>query len=260
VAQVASQLFYAANNLNVSSSQAGTAMQQAANETYSDPERSTAFRDLALAYFNGALKYDRNDNTARFNLGITYYQTEEDSLAEATFRQVVEATVVPLSKLPGDWQRTLMGTIDSEVAAVGYYRMDAATMASVDSILEPEGYPSGGYGYLFFPELRDKEGFTAATAEDAGAMFLSTHHPSTLEQIELLLGVSQLGVGMKQIDNGDKEKGEAMVTEAIATLKTVLLLNPGNADAWQSLGHCYSKLGQKNKALEAFKKYDELSG
>jgi tetratricopeptide (TPR) repeat protein len=257
VAQLSQQLFYAANNLNISSSRAGSAMLRAASET--QDETSEKFRAQAEDLFNTALEYDPFDFTALFNLGIAQYQSQDDTLAEHTFAGVIEGTVVPLAQLPKEWQDRLLAVITPEIASQGYLQLDAPTMASVDSILALKGRLSGGFGWFYFPDLRDREDFAAAGADDVADMFLSLQSPPALENIYLLLGVTQTSIGLgRQAE--EPGSGSDKLEQAIATLKNVIRLNPSSAEAWQNLGHCYRETGRDQLALEAFRKHQKLTG
>ncbi len=257
IAQFASQLFYAANNLNVSSSRAGSAMLRASSETEGD--NSTQFKARAESLFNKALEYDPYDFTAMFNLGIVQYQSQQDSLAQTTFQRVIDGAVVPFTELPDDWQNTLLELITPDAARTSCLSLDGSTLASIDSILATKGHLAGGYAWLYFPKLRDKDQFTEATAEDAADMFLSLRSPQALENIYLLLGVSQTGIGLSLVEAKQKDAAKEKFDQAIATLKMVIVINPQNAEAYQNLVHCYRETNQKKKAEQAYLKYKELS-
>ncbi|MBN2536736.1 tetratricopeptide repeat protein [candidate division WOR-3 bacterium] len=257
VAQLSQQLFYAANNLNISSSRAGSAMLRAASETQG--ENSEKFRARSEQLFVTALEYDPFDFTALFNLGIARYQSQDDTLAEHTFAGVVEGTVAPLAELPEDWQARLLALITPDVVGDGHVQFDPATMASVDSLLALQGRMSGGFGWLYFPDLRDRKDFTAAGPDDASGVFLSIQSPPALENVYLLLGVTQTSIGLSR-EAAAKGSGREKLEQAIATLKTVTRLNPSSAEAWQNLGHCYRETGQSDRSVEAFRKYQQLTG
>jgi tetratricopeptide (TPR) repeat protein len=257
VAQLSQQLFYSANNLNISSSRAGSAMLRAASETQG--ETSEKFRALAEELFNTALEYDPFDFTALFNLGIAQYQSQDDTLAEHTFAGVIDGTVVPLAELPEDWQDRLLAVVTPEVAPQGYAQLDAPTMASVDSLLALKGRLSGGFGWLYFPDLRERKDFAAAGADDVSGMFISLQSPPALENIYLLLGVTQTSIGLGR-EGKEPGSGREKLEQAIATLRNVIRLNPSSAEAWQNLGHCYRETGQSDKSVEAFRKYQKLTG
>ena len=257
IAQLSSRLFYASNNLNVSCSRAGSALLRAASETKGDD--SKAFRATAEELFHKALVYDPYDYSAMFNLGIAQYQDQQDSLAEATFRGVIDGTVVPLTALPDDWQQNLLDSITAGTATTGHMQLGGLLLASVDSILMTLDYPSGGFGWFYFPGLRDRNEFTAPTAEDAAGMFLSLQSPSVLENMYLLLGVSGTGLGLGLTEAKQKDEARVVFYRAIESLNTAIALNPDNAEAWQNLIHCYRETDRKQKAAAAYKKYEALS-
>ncbi len=258
VYQVASQLFYAANNLNVSASRAGSAMLRAASESDMKAENRDEFRGLAEELFNKALSYDPYDYTAVFNLGIVQYQSQKDSLAELTFRRAAEGAVTRLTDLPDDIRDSLFALVTENAASQGYTTYGKLLLAAVDSIIAETGNPSGGYSWLYFPELRARKPFVAPTAADAEAMFVSPLAPGVLENTFLLLGVSQTSMGMTLKNNERKEEAKAKFNAALENLDMVIKLNPSSADAWQNKGHCFRELGQTDKAADAFKKYEEL--
>ncbi len=257
VAQLASRLFYAANNLNVSASRAGSAMLRASSEFKGDD--AVAFRDRAESHFETALEYDPYDFAAVFNLGIVQYQAQNDSLAAVSFQRVVDGAVVGMEKLPVEWHDSLLELITPEKIETGYLSLEGALAGAIDSVLATIGYPAGNYRWVYFPELKEQENFEAATAEDVPSMFLSLEPPGALENIYLLLGVAQTGIGLAWVDAERADDAAGMFNTAITSLLSVLDLNPQNAEAWQNLGHCYRETKQTKKALAAFKKYGELS-
>ena len=256
VAQLASQLFYAGNNLNISSSRAGSAVLRAASET--KDEHSTRFRARAESLFQKALKYDSCDFATMFNLGIAQYQNQNDSLAQTTFEKVINGTVVPLAKLPDEERNSLLALITPKAAKIGYLKLGSAILAPIDSILATIGYPAGGYRWLYFPKLRNKE-FVSATVEDVPDIFLSLESPKALENIYLLLGISQTGIGLSFVKAKQKDAAKEKLEQALINLNMVTALNPQNAEAYHNMVHCYRETNQKKKAEQAYKKYEELS-
>ena len=257
IAQIASQLFYAANNMNVSSSRAGSAMLRAATDTQGDV--ATRFRAAAKSLFETALVYDPVDVTAKFNLAIVLYQSQEDSLASVTFQEVIDIAVVPLDVLPEEWQEKLLGLITADAVKTGNLSLEPATAASVDSILSTRGYSAYGYSWLYFPELRNKPEPLPTTPEDGKNIFLSLEAPHALESIYLLLGVTRTSMALSLAEAKQKDAATAKFNQAIENLHTVISLNPENAEAYQNLVHCYRETDQKKKAEDSYKKYKELS-
>lgn len=254
IAQLASQLFYAANNLNVASARAGSAMLRAAGETKGDA--SVRFRIIAESLFVKALVYDPADYTAMFNLGIAQYQSQRDSLAQSTFQMVIDGAVVPLTKLPEKWQTELLARVTPEVVKEGVIALDQTITAAVDSVLATMGYKAGGFGWLYFPAVRSRPQPLPVTAADA---FLSLQPPKALENIYLLLGVTQTGMALSLLEAKRKEEAKLRFEQAISSLVMVTNLNPSNAEAYQNLVHCYRETDQKQKAEEAYKKFKALS-
>ncbi len=257
VAQLASRLFYAANNLNVSASRAGSATLRAASEL--EAEEAKEFRAKAKGYFATALEYEPYDYAAMFNLGITQYQDQEDSLAVATFKGVIEGAVVTLVDLPGEWQDKVLELVTADNVGDGYLSLTDPLFSEIDSVLATMGYPSGGFGWVYFPDLRTRADFTGATRDDASGIYVSLESPGALENIYLLLGVSQTGLALTLLDNEQQDDAKALFTEATGNLLMVTRLNPDNAEAWQNLVHCYRETGQQDKAADAYKKYEKLS-
>ncbi|MGB9742794.1 MAG: tetratricopeptide repeat protein [bacterium] len=253
LAQVTSRLFYAANNLNVTSTRLGSALLRAAAET--GGETASNYRSQAEALFQQALIYDPFDYSARFNLGIAQYQGKKDSLAMESFIRVIENTVVPVSKLPAPLQEQLLTLITPELAAQGYLEITGPLAAQLDSTVATLGYRGGGFNYLYFPDLR---GRTDLSAPDPGKIFLSNENPVQLENIYLLLGVSQTGIGLSLIEAGKKDAGKELLKQATASLVLTTKINPGNAEAWLNLVHCYRETGEKDKAAAAYEQYKKL--
>lgn len=254
VAQITSQLFYAANNLNVSSSRAGSAMLRASSENKG--ENAARFRSAAESLFTKALSYDPSDYTAMFNLGIAQYQSQRDSLAQSTFQRVIDGAVVPLTVLPDNWQTNVLNRITADVVKQGWLALDPATTSSIDSILATRGYLAAGYGWLYFPELRNRQQPLPAGPSDA---FISLESPKALENIYLLLGVTETGMALSLQEAKKKEEARLRFEKAISSLLMVTSLNPNNAEAYQNLVHCYRETDQKQKAEQAYKKFKELS-
>lgn len=258
IAQVASRLFYSANNLNVSASRAGSAMLRAASEL--EGEKATSFRDQAARWFEDAVSFDANDYAALFNLGIVQYQAQQDSEALATFQRVAEGTVVPLPRLPDRWRLELCQMITAAAAAVGHMVLSEPTQGTIDSVLADLGHAGGGFRWLYFPELRKRSDFTGATAADAGGMTLSSQSPPALENVHLLVGASRTGLGMARRDAGRLEEARALFEQAIADLLAVTRLNPANAEAYRYLVDCYRETQRNQQAEEAYKTYKKLTG
>ncbi len=256
VAAIASQLFFSANNLNVASARAGTAMLRAAAETKG--ERSERFRSQAEALFSRAVQYDSTDFTALFDLGIAQYQAGKDAQAEASLLRVVEGGVVPLASLPGSLTDELLGLVTPAAAQTGYLQLSGPTAARTDSVLLAQGRAAAGYNWLYFPDLKQTKDFAAASQADLPGMFLSVLPPQLLEQVYLWLGSSQTGLASAMDPVKDKEARLAKFKQAIANLELAVKLDPRSADAYQNLGICYRETDQKNKALAAFEAADRI--
>ena len=256
VAQATSKLFYAANNLNVASSRAGTAMLRAAAETRADT--SERFRVRAEALFGRAVEYDSSDFTSLFDLGITQYQGKEDSLAEISLRAVINGAVVGIGMLPQPWLDSVLTLVTPSVAESGYVQITGLLAARVDSVLITRGRKSVGYSWLYFPDLKTKKLTGPATMADTADMFLSLEPPRLMEQSFLWLGSSQTGLATALSDAGKKDAAKAGYERAIANLLVATKLEPNNSDAFQNLGICYREIDQKDKALKAFENADKL--
>lgn len=255
IAQTASRLFFAANNLNVASSRAGTAMLRAAAETKKDT--SERFRARAEALFNRAVEYDSSDFTSRFNLGITQYQGRKDSLAERSLQAVIDGTVVPVGMLPQPWLDSVLALVDTATAKTGYLQLTGKLAERVDSILAAKGRKNG-FSWLYFPSLKAGRLTGPATVADTAGMFLSLEMPQLIEQAYLWLGSSQTGLATALSDAGKKDAAEAGYTRAIVNLLIATKLEPNNSDAFQNLGICYRETNQKDKALRAFETAERL--
>ncbi|MEO0080209.1 MAG: tetratricopeptide repeat protein [candidate division WOR-3 bacterium] len=257
VGQIAARLFYAANNLNVANSRAGSAMLRASSETRGDT--AERYRAIAEQLFEDALRYDPADYAALFNLGIAQYQGRKDSLAMVSFERVIAGAVVPLTELPEVFQDRLLSQISPELAKAGYVELTGPIVRETDSIIFSLGRQGGGFVWFYFPELKGRSGFTAATRADAKEMFLSLENPVQLENLYLLLGVSRTGLAMSLRDAKRVDAAREFFNRAIGDLLMVTRLNPKNAEAYQNLTHCYRETGQKEKAEEAYKIYKQLS-
>ncbi|MEO0077445.1 MAG: tetratricopeptide repeat protein [candidate division WOR-3 bacterium] len=256
IAALASQLFFSANNLNVASARAGTAMLRAAAET-KGPE-SERFRSQAETLFSRAVEYDSTDFTALFDLGIAQYQAGKDAQAEQSLQRVIDGAIVSLGLLPETLADELLALITPTVAQAGYVQLAGPVAARTDSVLSAQGRPAVGYNWLYCPDLKQKQGFVAATRADLAGMFLSVLPPQLLEQVYLWLGSSQTGLASALDPVKDKEARRAKFIQAIANLELALKLNPKSADAYQNLGICFRETDQKERALAAFEAADRL--
>jgi tetratricopeptide (TPR) repeat protein len=256
VAQTAGKLFYAANNLNVASSRAGTAMLRAAAETKADT--SEQFRARAESLFNRAVEYDSSDFISLFNLGITQYQGKKDSLAEISLQTVIDGAIVSVSALPQPWLDSVLKLVTPAAAETGYTQVTGLLPGKVDSVLVAKGRKSAGYGWLFFPDLKTRKLTGPATLADTAGMFLSLEMPQLTEQAFLWLGSSQTGLATAMFDAGRKDAAKAGYERAIVNLLIATKLEPKNSDAFQNLGICYREINQKDKALKAFETSKKL--
>ncbi|MGQ9708311.1 MAG: tetratricopeptide repeat protein [bacterium] len=257
VAQVTSRLFYAANNLNATSTRLGSALLRASTETRGDT--SNYYRDAAESLFKLALIYDPYDYITIFNLGISQYQGKKDSLAMVSFARVIENTVLPVGNLPEPLRNSLLSLITAEVVPQGYLELDGALLSQVDSTLFSLGHKGGGFAYLYFPLLRNRTEFSGLSAADTGGIFLSNSSPTQLENIYLLLGVSQTGLGLAMLEGSKKESGKDLLKQAIENLTLTTKINPNNAEAYLNLVHCYRETGNKDRAAWAYEMYKKLS-
>jgi len=250
IAQTAGRLFFAANNLNVASSRAGTAMLRAAAETKADT--SERFRARAEALFSRAVEYDSSDFVSLFNLGITQYQGKKDSLAEVSLRTVIDGAMAPVGVLPQPWLDSVLALVDTAAAEAGYVQLTGKLAERVDSILAAKGRKNIGFSWLYFPDLKTRKLTGTATAADTAGMFLSLEMPQLTEQAYLWLGSSQTGLATALYDAGKKDAAKAGYGRAITNLLIATKLDPSNSDAFQNLGICYRETNQKDKALKAF--------
>ncbi len=257
IAQITSRLFYTANNLNVTSARLGTAMLRASGETKGTIAEN--YRRQAESLFTQALIYDPNDYTTLFNLGITQYQGRNDSLAAITFAQVIKGTVAPISILPPKLIETLLSQISPEAANTGYLQLAGDLLTIVDSTLFELGYRSGSFSWLYFPDIKERKGGFPLTLNDTNGIFLSVENPVQLENIYLLLGVAQTGLGLAKIEASQKDEGKSLLNQAIPNLLMTTKINPRNAEAYLNLVHCYREIGDKNKAASAYEMYKSLS-
>jgi tetratricopeptide (TPR) repeat protein len=256
IAQTAGRLFYAANNLNVASSRAGTAMLRAAAETNEDV--SARFTVKAEALFARAVEYDSSDFASLFNLGITQYQGKKDSLAEKSLQAVIDGTVVPVGMLPQPWLDSVLALVTPTAAESGYTQLPDKFTSKVDSLLAARGRKYAGLGWLYFPDLKTRKLTGPATVADTAGMFMSSEAPRLMEQAFLWLGSSQTGLATVLSDAGKKDAAKAGYERAIVNLLIATKLDPNNSDAFQNIAICYSVTGNSGKSLEALKTAEKL--
>ncbi len=256
IAQTANKLNYAASNLNLASSRAGSAMLLAAAESRADT--SERFRAKAETLFARAVEYDSSDFASLFNLGITQYQGKKDSLAEKSLQAVIDGAVVPVGMLPQPWLDSVLKLVTPTAAETGYTQVTGLLAAKVDSILVTNGRKSVGYGWLYFPDLKTRKLTGPATVADTAGMFLSLALPHLMEQAYLWLGSSQTGLATALSDAGKKDAAKAGYERAIVNLLIATKLDPNNSDAFQNIAICYSVTGNSGKSLEALKTAEKL--
>lgn len=257
IAQVTTRMFYASNNINITAARLGSALLRASAETKGDT--SNSYRDGAETFFTLALKHDPYDYTTLFNLGISQYQAKKDSLAMLSFARVIENTVVPVSRLPVTLRSQLLSQVSAEIIQQGYLEITGPIARQLDSTLSFSGYKGGGFVYLYFPHLRDQQNFTPLTSTDTTGIFVSNQHPLQLENIYLLLGVSQTGLGLTLIEGKKREEGKNLLKQATANLTMTTKINPNNAEAYLNLVHCFRESGEKEKAAWAYEMYKKLN-
>lgn len=257
MAAIAARLFFAYSNMNITSSRAGSAMLRASAETKGDT--AERYRALAESLFVNAIAWNPADFSSIFNLGIARYQARSDSMAADAFARVVAGTTASLALLPA-LQDSLLTLVTPANVASGYAQIPPTIAGAVDSTLAAQGYLAVGFSWLYFPHLKERKGFTAAGREDATAMLVSIENPAQLENIYLLLGVSLTGHGLTLVEARRETEARAAFEKAIENLLMVTQLNPANAESWQNLVHCYRETGQKQRALDAYAKYEQLSG
>ena len=258
IAQTAARLFYAANNLNVASSRAGTAMLRAATETRADT--SERFLARAESLFARAVEYDSSDFTSLFDLGIAQYQGKKDSLAERSLQAVIDGGVISVGMLPRPWLDSVLTLVTPAAAESGYVQIIGPLADKVDSVLVASGRKTAGCGWLYFPDLKTRKLTGPVTVADTAGMFLSSvlEIPYSMEQTFLWLGSSQTGLATALNDAGKKDAARATYERAAGNLLIATKLDPNNSDAFQNLGICYRETDQKDKALVAFENADKL--
>lgn len=256
VAQIASQLFFAAQNINSSASRAGTAMLRAATESKADA--SERYRIKAESLFNVAVQMDPTDLTSLFDLGLTLYQAGKDSAAETSMQLVIERANLPLTAVPSGWVDSLLALVTPETTPIGYAEIPERLGQAVDSLLSALGRSQTIHTWLYFLDLKNRKTASQATIADTAGMFLSSLTPQFLEQVYLWLGSSQTALANSFSDAKRTDAARAKYAVALANLEIATKLNPASADAWQNIGICYRELGQNQKAFDAFQKADRL--
>jgi tetratricopeptide (TPR) repeat protein len=254
-AQVANQLFFAANNINSASSRAGTAMLRAAAEARGDT--SERYRAKAELLFGKAVEQDSNDFTALFDLGLALYQGGKDSAAEAAMQLVVDRANLAVARAPVAWLDSLVALAGRDAATTGYAEVPEFVGNGIDSTLAAAGENRTIHTWLYFLHLKDRKAPAPVTVADTAGAFLSSLQPSVIEQVYLWLGSAQTALGSTMKD-AKAEGWQAKFNAALVNLQLALKLNPKIADAWQNIGICYRELDRNKEAFEAFQKADNL--
>ncbi|MCS7258327.1 MAG: tetratricopeptide repeat protein [candidate division WOR-3 bacterium] len=222
--------------LNAINFRAGIASLQMANSEKNEPKRKENFK-RAIGYFKEALKYNPDDYDAQYNLGLTYYQTGEDILAESTFNRLLVITLRSLDKLSDELVSALLKEITPENLSLGYLELSSSELIkNLESEFKnkDKDFYLTGYWLLYYHHFKKSK--TLPTVNDRNKIYVSGFGPETVENLLLLLGAAK--TNLKKYD------------EAIDAFNQVLLLNPKNQDAYRNLAVCYREKGDTKKAYE----------
>jgi tetratricopeptide (TPR) repeat protein len=228
--------------LNAINFRAGIASLQRANREKNEQLRKEYFQ-RALRYFNDALRYNPQDYDAQYNLGLTYYQMGQDSLAERIFSKLIKISYWPLDSLSLELRIQLISEINAENLNQGFIELTSPKITKqLETELRNKDFYISGYWILYFYHFKKSK--TLPQNSDADKIFISGFGPETIENLMLLYGASL--TNLKRYD------------AAIAAFNQVLLINPQNQDAYRNLAVCYREKGDVKKAYEILQEGEKI--
>ncbi|MEO0072962.1 MAG: tetratricopeptide repeat protein [candidate division WOR-3 bacterium] len=242
IMQLTEELYTDNMELNAINFRAGIASLQMAHNEKNEAKRQENFQ-RAIGYFIEALKYNPDDYDAQYNLGLTYYQTGEDFLAESTFNRLLTITLMSLDKLSDTLASALLKEITTENLSLGYIELtNSELIHNLNNELRSKDFYLTGYWFLYYYQFRKSK--TLPSSSDRAKIYVSGFASETVENLLLLLGAAK--TNLKKYD------------EAIEDFNQVLLINPKNQDAYRNLAVCYREKGDTKKAYEILQEGEKI--
>ena len=221
--------------------------------------------DKAIEKFRLAIKIIPDSTSAYKNLGITYSQMGEDSLAVETYLEAMEIAPQDL-KL-----KTILGALYYKNAK---YEKSIEVLKKVVEEADPnskeyaDAMISMAFSYDFLGESeKAKETYLSALKKvpnnkdivfNLGRLnFMQKNYEDAIENFKKVLELdpedfeSYLNIGNAYLQ---LEKFE----ESIPFYQKAVELKPDNANAWNNLGVAYVRAGKTEKGKEAFDKAESL--
>lgn len=260
VARNVNDLYLSQGELNTSFFRAGAADLQNANTDTAKTKQEQYFNQ-AESEFEQALIYSPSDLVAKQYLAFIFYRKGEPSSDERAmnlYAEIMKASVLQLDDpiIPSELADSLLSLITSNVIMQKYLPLPNEYEVKVENELAKKGSELIGWQWLYFPKASQAK--VPAVPVDKKDVFLSTSDPQSLENLDLLYGVTQTNVATNLKQQNKIDEANKKYDEAISTFDLILALNPKNIDALTSLRVCYREKGDKQKADEILQRLDSL--
>ena len=260
VARNVNDLYLSQGELNTSFFRAGAADLQNANTDTAKTNQEQYFNQ-AESEFEQALIYSPSDLVAKQYLAFIFYRKGEPSSDERAmnlYAEIMKASVIQLDDpiIPAHLADSLLSLITSNVVMQKYITLPTEYEVKVENELAKKGSELIGWQWLYFPKASQVKVPTVPV--DKKDVFLSTSDPQSLENLDLLYGVTQTNVATNLKQQNKIDEANKKYDEAISTFDLILALNPKNIDALTSLRVCYREKGDKQKADEILQRLDSL--
>lgn len=241
ISRLTDQLYTDQVELNIVNFRAGVSALQKAN-SFKQESLQQKYLKSATNYFIEALRYNELDFDAKYNLGLTYYRSGVDVVAESVFLSLVSTSLLPISSLSSDIADSLQNLITNENLSRGYFEITEPIANKITIEVANKNIFTTGYWYLYYTAFKKSK--QLPTVADRNRIFLSGLGIESIENLYLLLGATQ--TNLKKFDN------------AIEAFNNVLLLNPKNQDAYRNLAVCYREKGDQKQAYNILQEGEKM--
>ncbi|MEO0084074.1 MAG: tetratricopeptide repeat protein [candidate division WOR-3 bacterium] len=240
IARLTDQLYFNHAELNICNFRAGVSALQKANAVKTESLKQQYYLS-SINYFQEAIKYNKFDYDARFNIGMTYYRSGNDQQAELVFQELLQTVMIPLVRLSSALAQNLISLINSENLKVGVIEIAPPLLNEVDKEMNSVDTYKTGYWYLYYNNYKNAKEPPNEIKDD---IYLSAFGAETIENLWLLLGAAQ--TNLKKYE------------DAIKAFNIVLDFNPYNQDAYRNLAVCYREKGDQKKAYEILQQGEKM--
>jgi tetratricopeptide (TPR) repeat protein len=260
VARNVNDLYLSQGELNTSFFRAGAANLQKANTDTAKSKQEQYFKH-AESEFEQALIYNPSDMVAKQYLAFIFYRKGDpvsDEQAMNLYAEIMKASVLQLDDpmVPSELADSILSMITSNVIMQKYIPLPNEYEVKIEDALIKKGSELTGWQWLYFPKASQAK--TPTIPVDKKDVFLSNSDPQSLENLELLYGVTLTNVATNLKQQNKIDEANKKYDEAISNFELILALNPKNIDALTSLRVCYREKGDKQKAEEILQRLDAL--